>query len=97
MIKFEFVLCNPWSSEVFANKWNRTFHLFKHKYLEFQLYRFTSEILGLRLNTMWRGRDHAGLELELVFLGYTLDILLYDSRHWDYGNNTWDNQGDTHD
>lgn len=96
MIKFEFVLSNPWSSEKFTDKWNHTFNLFKHKYLELQLYKYTPDWFGVRLNTLWRSRHHAGPELELILLRYTLVIKVYDSRHWDYENRTWEKQGEIH-
>lgn len=36
------------------------------------------------------GRDHAGLTLILGLVGYEIEFNLIDNRHWDYGNNCWE-------
>jgi hypothetical protein len=38
----------------------------------------------------WRHHtDHAGIDLALGILGYGISFRFYDTRHWDYENNTW--------
>jgi hypothetical protein len=35
--------------------------------------------------------DHAGARFELTLFGVCLSIELYDTRHWDYDHNCWEN------
>lgn len=37
----------------------------------------------------FRGRDHAGLQVFVQFLGAFIEFNLTDHRHWDYDNDTW--------
>jgi hypothetical protein len=61
----------------------------KYKHWELQLTKYTPEFLGFRLDTRWRGHDHAGILVELILLSYNFRANIYDSRHWDYINNSW--------
>lgn len=36
-----------------------------------------------------RNTDHAGLNFEICLFGYSIESKIYDTRHWDYENNTW--------
>lgn len=83
------MLTNPWSRGTWREYGNWTRTLWGHKVAEFQLTRFTGEILGFQFDTTWRGRDHAGFELELIIFCYTFALRCYDSRHWDYIKNSW--------
>lgn len=89
MIKLELVIHNPWSRGNFADKWNKTWRITAHKAFEAQWFKYGYDYLGFRVDTAWRGRDHAGPEFELVLFGHTLSLRLYDSRHWDYDNRCW--------
>lgn len=35
--------------------------------------------------------DHAGFTLTVGVIGYTFEFMTYDTRHWDYKNNCWEN------
>lgn len=48
------------------------------------------KILDLEVRFSLKGEDHAGLYLEFGLLGYSIMFSVYDSRHWDYENNTWE-------
>lgn len=89
MLNLRLVIENPWSKAQWADRWNWTRQITKHKVLEAQLCKYNAELFGVCLNTCWRGRDHAGLELDLIAFGYTFALRFYDSRHWDYITNSW--------
>jgi len=87
VINFSFSLRNPW--------WNRSGNVFYregktpwlNKFWELQIDRDdTLFVLGFQIN---HRVSHAGASFEIGALGYWLNISLYDSRHWDYDNNTW--------
>jgi len=61
-----------------------------HKYYELELIKDSSLLACVELSLSLRGRDHAGLRLNLGFLGFELTFSIYDSRHWDYKNNRWE-------
>ena len=76
MINFNLCLRNPW--------WQRS----GNKFWELQIDR---DDVVLLLGMAVRHRvSHAGLSLEIGLLGYCLNFDLYDSRHWDYENNCWE-------
>lgn len=90
MLRLELVLHNFWAKEKFKNHWNKSGSITKHKHWEVEFIQYKKDFLGVRLDTCWRGRDHAGLSVELILLGYTLSAKIYDSRHWNYFTNSWE-------
>lgn len=34
--------------------------------------------------------DHAGLSFDLCLFGYSVHFQIYDTRHWNYGTNSWE-------
>ena len=43
------------------------------------------------IDVSWSIReDHAGFELCLGLLGYGIHFHIYDTRHWNYTTNTWE-------
>lgn len=50
-------------------------------------------IIGIELDFgyIFKGQDHAGPEIAISLLGYTLSAQIYDRRHWDHDNNCWEN------
>ena len=87
MITFNFLISNPWS-----NTWNLIWGtnglLTTHKAWELNLYR-TDQIINIEF-CLSINCDHAGLNTKLGLFGYTLEYTVYDTRHWDYENNTWE-------
>lgn len=78
MISFSFNLSNPFSDR-WDNIYNRSAVLGK-KAVEFEVYRDTTIV---SLSFRWNIRqDHAGMNLELGLLGYTVSAQYYDTRHW---------------
>ena len=87
MLKIQFTIHNPLSTR-FENIWCKGWGLTKHKAVELQLMKTTDIVKGLVNIT--HGRDHAGVMIELGLLGYTVCFNIYDTRHWDYTNNRWE-------
>lgn len=88
MIYFNINLRNPkW--------WNRFKNIkcwtgktpFKHKFWEVQITK-DCELLRIEFEITTQ-QDHAGINIELGLLGYTVHFTVYDNRHWDHKNNCW--------
>lgn len=85
MIRFDFTLSNP-----FSHRWETIYckeEVAGNKALCIQIVK-DSNIIGFGLSLTFR-QDHAGLMIDLSFLGYTLYIHQNDTRHWDVENNRW--------
>jgi hypothetical protein len=96
MIDFKVSLQNPWARghnqhDFFCRDWQ----LSAHKHLEVQLTWFDWQTLvEFKLLTHWRGRDHAGPSVSVTLLGLMFNISMYDSRHWNYDDNCWQEYAD---
>lgn len=65
--------------------------LSKNKSLDTQLTYFGLDtIFEIDVDISASGEDHAGTRLSLTVLGLFFNIQIYDHRHWDYDNNTWE-------
>ena len=79
MINIGFDLSNPFASR-WDNIFNRSWIFARHKAAEFEVYRDTTIV---SMSFRWSARqDHAGMNLELGLLGYTVSLQYYDTRHW---------------
>jgi hypothetical protein len=87
MININFTIDNPWSDR-WNTIWYRNGLLPKHKAWEFNGYR-THHIVDFEFH-FTRNRDHAGIGFGLGLFGYSLEFQIYDTRHWDYTNNRWE-------
>jgi hypothetical protein len=87
MINLKFLITNPW--------WDRFENVYavagqtpiKNKFWEFQIIK-SDDILSFDLRITHR-TDHAGVDLWVGLLGYSMNLNLYDNRHWDIETNTW--------
>jgi hypothetical protein len=87
MINLKFLITNPWWSRfenVYANAGKTPL---KNKCWEFQIIK-SDDIISFDLRITHR-TDHAGIDLWVGLLGYSMNINLYDNRHWDHETNTW--------
>lgn len=91
MIRFSLSVRNPfklwhrdWSS-IRQYEWIVS----KNKTLEIGFFRHFYDILSVSVDLNWRGRDHAGPEVEIYFLGVGFRAAISDHRHWDQANNNW--------
>lgn len=89
MISIRFSLTNPWS-----DRWKPIYAKSKciglNKAFEFNVYK-THDIVEFDL-TVTANCDHAGINVLLGLLGYTVEMHWYDTRHWDYENQTWESK-----
>lgn len=91
MISFSFAITNPFAKNSEQKDylcWEP--RVTKHRALCVQVSRFSRyHLFKLHLDLSWRGCDHAGPELELGVLGYTLLVQFYDTRHWNHDAGRW--------
>lgn len=87
MINIYFSIRNPWATK---------FGPLKHYYGSFSKNKAwevtfckTSDLVGLIINITYQ-QDHAGLHFSLALFGYSLDISVYDCRHWNHTTKTWE-------
>lgn len=90
MLRLDLVICNIWARENFKAFWNKSGSFTPNKHWELEFTSYSKDFLGIRLDTRWRGRDHAGFSVELILLGYNFHANIYDSRHWNYKTNSWE-------
>jgi hypothetical protein len=87
MISFNFNLRNPWS-----DRWNTIWYkgglLLEHKAWEFNGYR-THHIIDIDGSLSFTG-DHAGFHLMIGLFGYSVELHIYDTRHWNYEKKAWE-------
>ena len=62
--------------------------LAKYKAWEFQIVKSTT-LVQLAINYRMSG-DHAGLQIDVGLLGYSINCSIYETRHWDYEKRCWE-------
>lgn len=91
MLKFNLEIRNPFfKNGEFDSLWEKSGSFTRYKHWELQLMQYGWNLFELNFDLNWNGRDHAGPNMEVGIFGYQLAITVYDSRHWDYENNTWE-------
>lgn len=89
MIKFTFLVKNPWAKDVYLSVFNYDKKLSKNKSFEAEHFYCNYHLVYFSFDTSWRGEDHAGPELELGLFGYSAKYKIYDHRHWNYKIGDW--------
>jgi hypothetical protein len=89
MISFWIALRNPFPCQAFNNIKVYNGKITKHKAWEIQFSRYTFNWLEFKLDLNWRQTDHAGPWLTVNLFGFTMDMRMYDIRHWNDATNTW--------
>ena len=87
MIYISIGLSNPWGNP-FSNLWNQSGCLTKNKSWELELLK-GRQLVGFEFGYTMR-QSHAGLNLEVALLGYSISFQIYDNRHWDHTTNNWE-------
>jgi hypothetical protein len=90
MIIVTFAIQNPYFESWKSFKHLRNWHgstPFRNKYWEFELLK-NGCIVEFDFTVRTRC-DHAGVTLGLGLFGYSINMTLYDNRHWDHKTNTW--------
>lgn len=87
MINLRLSITNPWTARFEnINCWMGSTPL-KHKFWEVQIMK-TDDIVSFDLRVTTR-QDHAGAELWLGLLGYSINLHVYDNRHWNHDEARW--------
>ena len=89
MIDFGIRLRNPFPCQPFCNLWNGAWSLSTYKFFELQFSRYAFNWFELSVDLNWRQTDHAGPWITVNTFGWTMDLRIVDSRHWDDETNTW--------
>jgi len=85
MINLQLGITNPWYKANFENLFNRSGMITKHKAWEFEFCRYSHDLVKVKF--LWKVHtDHAGPSVELCLFGYGAELMIYDTRHWDYKN-----------
>lgn len=72
--------------------YERNKKLSKYKNLEIEIYNNKmQDLFSLLIDLNLGGYDHCGPQFEISIFGFYFNIKIYDSRHWDYENNCWEN------
>lgn len=90
MINFALRIYNPFKHDEFKNIYCLEKLVAKNKAFKFEVTKYAHYLFEFHLDLNIVGGDHAGPSLEVNLFGYTVDIELYDTRHWDYENNCWE-------
>lgn len=73
---------------------NTGFKISKNKAWEFETGRF-EEWSWFRFNLdLTRNCDHAGFRINIEVLGVWVEFSIYDTRHWSYEQNKWEEHQD---
>lgn len=87
MINFNFFIGLPsYISKTLLSKSGKS--PFPNKYWEINVYRYP--VLGSLELSLKNKTDHAGFSFGFGILGYAIEFMIYDNRHWDDKNNCWD-------
>lgn len=89
MLRFSFTVKNPWAKDVYCKSFEYNAVLHGNKHFEAEHYYCNYNLFHFSLDLSWRGEDHAGPELELTLLGFSMRYKIYDVRHWDYSVGRW--------
>jgi len=89
MIQLNFNIVNPRrTNKVWNILWSKYGSITKNKAWEFNGYR-TGHIINIEFQLTFQS-DHAGARLMLGLFGYEVELDFYDTRHWNYDQNTWE-------
>ncbi len=88
MINLRFELKNPWSKDFFKNLGCLHGKIFKNKTWELEHTFYDGLLVDCEFKFTTK-EDHAGLNIMLGVLGYAVHFSIYDTRHWDYENDCW--------
>lgn len=88
MISSHFTLKNPWSKVEYEELAYKHGKFSEHKCWELEVY--ADETLIAASFHVFIKMDHAGSGFSLGLFGYNVVFNFYDTRHWDYLNNKWE-------
>ena len=90
MLHLRLSLKNPFKTAGIKNVINRHGMVTKNKAWEIEYCKYSLYWLEFDFLLSFRGSDHAGPSLLIELFGHSFSFRIYDIRHWDYENNTWE-------
>jgi hypothetical protein len=90
IVNLRIEISNPFDRwEFFRNLGSLSGRLTKHLAWELEHTYFSGMLFDADIQ--WtRNRDHAGISFMVGLLGYAVHFQIYDTRHWNYDTNTWE-------
>lgn len=90
IVNIRMELANPFDRwDCFKNLGCISGRLFQHKAWELD-HTYYSPMLA-DVDLVWnKCTDHAGLAFSIGLLGYGISVRIYDTRHWNYDRNCWE-------
>ena len=89
MISLHFSINNPWAKENFNSLFERAGEITKNMAWEFQIIRHGYTLAEFNVQYTVK-QDHAGFSSVFGLFGYSIHLMIYDGRHWDYTNECWE-------
>jgi hypothetical protein len=89
-LKFDVLIRSPIKKNIFRCIFSKEKKISDNKSFEIEMFWFSDELFRFAIDIKFGGDDHAGPELELNILGLTFAMKIYDHRHWNYENNSWE-------
>lgn len=74
----------------FENLYSFNKQIASTKFFELEFFKNSASLIEVQLDCRLTGRDHAGLSMTVIILGFGFGARIYDHRHWNYENNTWE-------
>jgi hypothetical protein len=93
MINLSVYLHLPIFEDYTKNLFNKSGLLTPNKAWEVDVTVYPSDLLHLEVRYT-KEEDHAGLTLTFGLFGVSLDFMIYDTRHWNYEKNSWEEYND---
>ena len=91
MISANICIRTPWfTTPKLKNMFNYYCMIYKFKAFEFEVCYDNSKLLSIILHLQLRGSDHAGPYIEFGLFGFDVTFKIYDTRHWNYNEQTWE-------
>lgn len=90
MIYFHFSLSNPFC-KLTSNRqtFTKNGRITKNKFWEIEFDRLPRTLVSIGFSLTFK-QSHSGFTVDFGLFGYWCMFQIYDSRHWDYVNNCWE-------
>lgn len=95
MISFRVAISNYFTKvadTAIKNIFVRSKRISKNKTFEIQIaWCPPTYLTELDIDLNWTGSSHAGPSVHFEIYKFMVDVRIFDIRHWDYQNSTWEN------
>ena len=92
MIYFNFSLSNPFCKPTSNRQiFTKNGRITKNKFWEIELGRYPRYLFSIGFSLTFR-ESHSGFSFDFGLFGYWFMFQFYDSRHWNYLENVWEEE-----